>query len=104
MSVSEWIGAIGLVLGLLGIWLTFRSRRTKLLRYAVRSSNLIHDWQSRLPHLSIKYKDEPVENLTLTQIALWNGGGEVVEREDWPERDRLRISTSGEARILDCLL
>jgi len=79
----------------------YRSKRIKKPFYAVRSINLIQNFSSRLSSLKISYKDEQVENLTVSNVALWNGGKETIRKNDITNVKPLKISLREPYKILD---
>lgn len=94
-----------MVIGVLGIGAGYlfyrRGRQIKLPYYAVNHINLVEDLTSRLDGLSVGYKGSPVETLSVTKVALWNGGNETINGEDVSGGDPLTVGVTGEARLLD---
>ncbi len=56
---------------------------------------------SKIPALKILYDNQPVENLTLTRISIWNRGIDPIEYSDFAPSDRLRIEVEKSFKLLD---
>ena len=99
--IASAFGVAGI---LLAVFFYFKSRRVKAPLWSIRTINLISDRVQKFPLLSITYGSSAVQNLSLSKVALWNGGTDVIKREDCAPADRLRIEADGEAQILDVAL
>lgn len=104
ISSSPFITVASFVLAIFGIVLAvffyIRSRRNKEPVYTKKSFNIIQDFSSKLTDLAIKYKNESVNNLTITKIAFWNDGRDTINMVDVAEADPLRISITDDSKIL----
>ena len=69
---------ISVILAVVGIVLTVRSRRVKRLSWAIRSNNLISGFSTRFPSLEVSYARHKAENLTVSKILFWNDGTETI--------------------------
>ena len=94
------LGIIGLVLGIIGIVLSVRSVKKKEPVYSIRSNNLISGSVSTLSNLLISYKNQKIENLTVSKILFYNRGSETLRRHDIQTINPLKIS-SKTCNILD---
>ena len=99
--LKHWEFLVGCVIGIICIALAVQSRRSKILRYTMWSSNLVRDWRSRLPLLDIRYDQEPIESLTVTRIPFWNAGSSVVDNDDIADGDKLGVVAKEGCEILD---
>jgi len=96
---NPWIGIISFITGLIGFYLRVTSainssKKRKIPSYRMRSINVISK-EEIIPDLNITYKENPVSNLTVTKIAIWNSGKETINAMDVPEGDPIRIPVSG---------
>lgn len=92
------IGIAGLLFG----YFSYRkSKKIKRVSYFQKSINLIKDNISDLKGLNITYKGTSIENLTLTNFALWNEGTETINKEDIALKNVLKIVAKGEIKILE---
>lgn len=92
-------------MGLAGVVLSYvfylRGRREKKPTYAVRAVTLVQNLASRYPGVEMRFKDRPVENLTVARIAFWNDGRETIAAEDLAPADPTMIKLTGEAEMLE---
>lgn len=68
-----------------------KSHKEKLPKFKITSRILIRDYNSLVEDLSISYCNERIDNLTITNIALWNAGKETINKSDLVTKDKLRI-------------
>lgn len=94
---SFLIAIIGVILAIIFF---IKSRRKKLPLYSKKSINIISDFISTLANLDIKYKEEPIQNLTLTKMVFWNGGNVTIENTDIASADPLTIQAKEGSKIL----
>lgn len=78
-----------------------KGRRVKDPSWAIRSDNLIKEYTARLSDLSVLYKGDSVENLSISKVLFWNRGGDTINRGDIAPADLLRITGVGDVRLLD---
>jgi hypothetical protein len=82
LASSPWLTLSGWVIGLISLLAAFRRRKSKLPMFAIES-RVVFDNLSRVHHdLSIRFRDQPVSDLGLTTVYIWNDGREAVRRED----------------------
>ena len=98
---APWLGSL---LGLLGVsfalYQIFKSRGPKLSSQYIGQA-LIRGDSSDLPGgLQIIYEEQPVSNLSVTQVALWNRGSSSIRGSDIVASDPLAISFGNGAEIL----
>lgn len=105
LTENPWISALSLFLALLGIVLAIiffiRGRRTKEPQYAIRSTNLMRDFTSRLEALEMTYAGERISNLTATKLAFWNNGKDTIDGSDIAAADPLMVKVNDGYKILD---
>lgn len=77
----------------LAIVFYIKSKKSKKPYYMLNSINLIKSQLKQLDGILIKYKDDIVENLTVTELTFWNAGKETIDKTDIPETAPLTIKT-----------
>lgn len=105
LNENQWLNLIFLVLAILSIvvsiYLYFKSKRRKIPIYLIKTFNLIKDRVNNIPEVKIIYKENPIQNLSITKIAFWNKGNEVINKTDIASRDPIRIVVDEEYEILN---
>lgn len=91
---------IGLILAIIGIYLQIKSTKKKEPVYSIKSNNLLSGSSSTLENLTVAYKDQKVENLTVSKILFYNRGTETITSQDIDTINHLKIS-SETCKILD---
>lgn len=95
LTISGWIW---------GFVSYFRSKRVKEMVYHRRSHALIGPGLRELENLQIRYRDHPIQELSLTTVAVWNRGRDKVDFSDTAKTDPLRIQVDAGQRILESLI
>ena len=90
--------AIAIVGVLIGI---YYGRKAKRLVFNWRSTTLVRSYENIVPHLTVLYRDSPVQNLTLAKIAVWNFGNDVINNVDIPPLDKIRLTLNKPFRFLE---
>lgn len=105
LADNPWIAMLSLLLAFAGIIIAvviyIKSKKTKSVFYAIRNYNLIRDFVSKIPLLKISWDEEKIENVSISKVALWNSGSDVVENRDIASLDPLTISVLSPFKILD---
>ena len=105
LSSADWIGIAGLVVGLIGIPLTWflarRSRQRPDLRYAVSYEKVITpaDRLSR-DGLRLEFSGKPIERLARTTVGIWNRRGDTIRGTDIVSTNPMRICMSSGDEVL----
>src|SRR5687768_8751353 len=99
--INYAFGVIGIIIGIVGLVLAVRSIKKKDPVYLIKSINLIKGYSSRYENLQVSYANRAIENLTVTTIAFYNRGSDVINREDIVNIEPLRIVGSNNVEILD---
>lgn len=97
---SAIFGLLSFVLAVVSIYLFLRSKKEKKPMFCIRSINLIGDLYNKIGGLEIFYKDKPVSNVFSTNVAFWNNGGEVLNKNDISQTEQLRV-VFPKGKILD---
>lgn len=96
---------IGILIGVISIFLAIffflKSRKIRIPLYSIASYNLLRKEIKGLENVDIKFKNEAVDNLTVSKIAFWNGGRLVIDRNDLPEGYQLKIHPNEGIRIFN---
>jgi hypothetical protein len=78
-----------------------KSRRFKKILYLKKSFNVIENFTQRIDEkLSLKYDNEDIQNLTITNILLCNAGNETINFTDIAKADPIKICSLNKANIL----
>jgi hypothetical protein len=89
------LNIIFLILSLIGLALAIVSinisRKIKRPVFNYRSFNLINSEKSNVPNLSVQIGNMEIKTLTLTQIAFWNQGKDVINSVDVAPLSPLRV-------------
>lgn len=101
---SELVSFISVAFGFVGIILAFIFYRTskpvRQLSYAIRTFRIISKKANKIPGLEIKYNGQMTDAISLTRMAIWNGGSEPLRATDIPETDPLIIKARNGVKIL----
>ena len=110
-EISLWFKDLGLLnftfllLAIIGIIVTIitfvRGKQEKLPFFKIKSFNIVGDNITSLENLDVKFKNKSIDNLTSTQVAIFNLGRLAIKKEDIPNRDKLRIEAKKDVQILD---
>lgn len=79
----------------------YKSKKSKTLKYVLKSYNLIKDHTSKFSELNILYKGEEVKNFTVTKMIFWNSGKETIDGKDITNADPLTLAAQEGCRILE---
>lgn len=98
----QWVSfAVGTLLGLLGIYISFALRSRKAATYIFREATILqpaHDSWSDL--LEIKYNGVQVRGVTTVQFGIWNDGNVTINGSDIVKSHPLRIIIPDGSKIL----
>jgi hypothetical protein len=97
ISIGLAIVGIGLA-----IYFYLRSKKEKKPNIRMKSFNIFGESIARiLPDtIEVTYWGDPIQNLTVTNIAFWNAGKEPIRWEDVAEQETLEIFPRNEFQIL----
>jgi hypothetical protein len=100
---SPWFThALTLALGIIAAYLTIRYGMVRRLRYRCKSFCLILGSVNKLPGLEVSYHGfgPPVENVTVSKVALWNAGRGSIRKGDVLGKDQIRVLIDSKYVIL----
>jgi hypothetical protein len=108
MKLNEWIKThkltcfttiLAVVSIIMAVVFYFNPMNLENINYSIKNYNLFVDYTSKLNDLTIKYKNNIVKDLTITNISIWNSGKITIDKKDIPLKAPLGISITG--NILD---
>lgn len=83
MTTDIIMGIAGIAIGILTSYVFYEiQKRKKEACWSIDSTNLIKGYSSLLEKLDIQYAGQKVENLTVSKIAFWNNGNEIINHSD----------------------
>ena len=104
LNENPWLNLFSLGLGILGIVVSIllfvASKKEKIPIYDITSFNLINDNVSKLDGVKVMFNNIEIENLTTSVLAIWNQGGQVINRNDVAPADPVRIEVQPNQTIL----
>ncbi len=99
--LDKIFGIIGLIFGIVGIYLTIKSIRKKRPLYVIQNANLINNQQKINKPLKLLYNDYVIDNMTITNIVFWNAGNDTLSSQDLPLNSKLYFMIGQESVIID---
>ena len=89
-------GIIGIVGGFLVSLLFFTlSQKQRKLSYSISTTPIIVKKNTKISDLVITYKDRNIDNLSTSYIKIKNIGNDTLELNDFPELNKLSLTTDG---------
>lgn len=102
---NPYFNACTFILAIAGIFFSVyyykRSKKEKLPKYLLRTVNLVRENIQKIDRINILYDGKTVNNLSITKIALWNGGKSTIDNKDIAKKDPLRLAISNDYKFLD---
>lgn len=99
------LNGLGFLLGIISLFLGYifyrEGLRLKKPLWNIKSNNLVRDYSSFIADLKILYKEEKVENFTISKIIFWNGGKDTINISDIAGTDPLKITINEKYNLLD---
>ncbi|CAH1211039.1 hypothetical protein NTGBS_880031 [Candidatus Nitrotoga sp. BS] len=97
------VNLLSLTLAIAGIFFSayfyLKGKKEKLPTYKIRSTSLIRENIKLNKDISISYKNEPIEELTMSKISIWNRGSDVINSSDVAKADPIAIKIPNEHTI-----
>src|ERR1022692_2014229 len=86
-------GVVGVILAVLGVYLTVKSWKRKIPTYVIRSNNVFKGLENTIPDVEVKFPGygQPVTSITITKIGFWNAGTETIKRNEVVKDDPIMI-------------
>jgi hypothetical protein len=89
---------LGITTGVIGVILAIvfyiKSKKIKKPFYSLSSFCLVNERFADNPDIKIKFKDESIETLTVTKVAIWNGGRDTINKSDIPLNTGIKVHTT----------
>ena len=105
LNENRWLNVIFLFLALgsisISIYLYLKSRKRKIPTYRMKTFNLFKDRVATIDKVKITYSEYPIENLSITKVAIWNRGNDVINYMDIAPKNPIEIRTIRNSEILD---
>lgn len=105
ISDSQIITFGSFIFGILSLIFAYifykKGRRFKKILYLKKSFNIVENFTQHIDErLSLKYDNEEIQNLTITNILLCNTGNETINFSDIAKADPIKIFSLNKANIL----
>jgi len=105
ISDSQIITFGSFIFGILSLIFAYifykKGRRFKKILYLKKSFNIIENFTQHIDErLSLKYDNEDIQNLTITNILLCNAGNETINFTDIAKADPIKIYSLNKENIL----
>ncbi|MCD4793540.1 MAG: hypothetical protein K8R54_09925 [Bacteroidales bacterium] len=101
-----WINTVFLLLAILGILATiitfFKNKKTKSCVFNKATFNLIDDNISSINKLNVKFDNNEIKNLSISYVAIWNNGNDIINKNDFATLEPLKLVVSNNNIIYDC--
>lgn len=78
----------------------YRSQSVKIPCYNKRSQIVINSDKTYFHPIKVSFRDETINNLTVTYVVVWNNGRATITKDDIAQSDPLRIIAKPNTRIL----
>lgn len=102
---NPYLNAISFLLAILGVIFTvyfyIKSKKIRKPIYMLRTVNLVRENIQKIVKINILYNGKAINNLSITKIALWNGGKETIDNNDVARKNPLRLSIKNDCMFLD---
>jgi hypothetical protein len=84
ISVGTWIGIIGVLVGIISLFLYLNSRAERELVYAINPVRTAVVTAGQASELAVFYEGEPLGSVDVTaaQVAIWNEGKQSIREEN----------------------
>lgn len=68
--------------------------------YYLRTRRLISPSSNEMENLEIKFENRKISQLSSSELFLWNGGNEIIKKEDVPSLNPFKIAVADNIEIL----
>lgn len=107
-SIVWFILAMGTLIGIpsfiFTIYTWIKSKRKKVVSVEKASYSIVNKSNKPMEKLKVLFNGEEINNISVTQFAIWNSGNEEIRREDLASEGKLCIKSRGKAKILDAII
>jgi hypothetical protein len=98
---QDWLGVVGLIIGVVALWYAFYVRQRPRLAAQVNSLELVGSSPALPKELELLFRGEKVPKVTLSRVSIWNMGNVTLRREQIVAADPLLLVTSSGSKVLD---
>lgn len=105
---DNWLTLVTTIVGLVATvavshYYAMKGKATRIIRCKVNSLNYISASVARFPGLTVRYTGygEALENFTITDLLIWNGGTEAIRKGDVAIAEPIAIVMKEGCTILD---
>jgi hypothetical protein len=102
--INYAFGIIGTIIGIASLVFAVRTIKKKEPVYHISSNNLISAFSPQYKGLKISYKNKRIEYLTVSKIAFFNRGAEIINQDDIETINHVRIVAKDNVTILDAMV
>ena len=95
---------ISLALAVLGIVLTIKSKQKLEFSWASNTNQIVENKESLINGLEMRFNGAPVDDLSVTKIAIWNSGNKEIESTQMYTDNKLRIVGDDTVNILQAAI
>lgn len=85
----------------LAIYSLVTSKKKKEFSYIGRSYCIVEKGKKKLENLQLTYMGKTIDDITITQYAIWNSGNQLLERKDIVADQPLRLIAKNEVQLLE---
>lgn len=90
------------IIGLpLSIYLYFKSKKEKSLKFEIKSNNIFKNFESIIENVKVTCENKNISTLTITKILMWCNGKETIYDTDIATQMPLIIKTREDKDILE---
>lgn len=91
---DSWIAIAGTLIGVIGLWLSWKSRRRRIIRYGfiIRRQIFSNLFVKQTPQFDLKLNGQPVRELYLVELYVQNAGNEPLREADFLRPFRLSFN------------
>lgn len=102
--VSAWISIIsvfGIFITIIGFIIQLKDKERKSISYYKDTTKLISNKISSISKLKIEYNNEPISDLSITNLKVLNSGNCYIEPKDFYNKMELKIVAADNVKMLD---
>lgn len=85
----------------LSIYLYFKSKKDKLLKFEIKNNNIFKNFESIIENVKVTCEDKNISTLTITRILMWCDGKETIYNTDIATQMPLIIKSKEGKEILE---
>jgi len=99
LRIAALVVAIGAgIFGFLRWQIERRKSKPVFLR---RTTHIVDNGSDKIDGIEISYKGEAVENVTITNVAIWNSGKKSLRSNDVPVTNKIRIAPKKKVNVFE---